>query len=245
VRAFLDAYRPEAVINCAGKTGRPNVDWCEDHRAETLRANVTGVLVLLEECLARGARLVHLGSGCIYTGDNGGRGWAEHDPANFDGSFYSRTKAWSDQVLRAFPALNLRLRMPFDGTHGERSLISKLRRYPRVLTERNSLTCIPDLISAATRLIDGGATGTFNVVNPGAMSPYDVMVRYRAVVDPTHQFEPLSVGQLGEVASAGRSNCILNTDKLRAAGIALPHVEEAVDRCLHQLAGRVTMRMSA
>ncbi len=245
VRAYLDAYRPEVAINCAGKTGRPNVDWCESHRAETLRANVTGVLVLLEECLARGTRLVHLGSGCIYSGDKGGRGWTEDDPANFDGSFYSRTKAWSDQVLRSFPVLNLRLRMPFDGTDSERSLINKLRRYTRVLTERNSLTCIPDLIAAATRLIAAGAEGTFNVVNPGAMSPYDVMVRYRALIDPGHRFEPLSAAQLGEVASTGRSNCVLNADKLRAAGIVLPHVEEAMDRCLLQMAGRVTMRMSA
>jgi dTDP-4-dehydrorhamnose reductase len=245
VRAYLIAYQPDIVLNCAGKTGRPNVDWCELHRPETLRANVTGPLVLLEECLARGARLVHLGSGCIYTGDNGGKGWSEDDPPNFFGSFYSRTKAWSDQVLRDFPVLNLRLRMPFDGTSSERSLIIKLRNYTRVLTERNSLTCIPDLVSAATRLIADGAVGTFNIVNPGPMSPYEVMTRYRALVDPTHRFEPLPASQLGEVATTGRSNCVLNTDKLRAAGIVLPTAEEAVNRCLMQLAGRASMRRSA
>ena len=42
--------QPDIVINCAGKTGHPNVDWCEDHKMETLRSNVTGPLVLLEEC---------------------------------------------------------------------------------------------------------------------------------------------------------------------------------------------------
>ena len=40
------------------------------------------------------------------------------------------------QVLHDFPVLNLRLRMPFDGTTSERSLIMKLRKYQRVLTER-------------------------------------------------------------------------------------------------------------
>src|SRR3954468_14776067 len=57
VAAALEAARPDVVINCAGKTGRPNVDWCEEHKAETLRANVTGALVVLEECLARGIYL--------------------------------------------------------------------------------------------------------------------------------------------------------------------------------------------
>jgi 3,5-epimerase/4-reductase len=226
---------PDVVINCAGKTGRPNVDWCETHQAETLRANVTGALILLEECLARGLYLVHLGSGCIYAGDNGGVGFREDDPPNFAGSFYSRTKAWSDQILQHFPALNLRLRMPFDGTTGERNLITKLRKYPRVLTARNSLTHLPDLMRAAAELIARRVTGTFNVVNPGAMSPFEVMTRYKALVDPSHAFEPLPEAKLGEVATAGRSNCLLNTDKLRAAGIVLPPVTQAIDAALRQL----------
>ena len=31
VHAALIEHRPLVVINCAGKTGRPNVDWCESH----------------------------------------------------------------------------------------------------------------------------------------------------------------------------------------------------------------------
>jgi dTDP-4-dehydrorhamnose reductase len=135
VAAHLDHIHPNVVVNCAGKTGRPNVDWCEDHKEETLRSNVTGALVLLEECLKRGIYLVHFSSGCIYEGDNDGRGWSETDPPNYHGSFYSRTKAWSDQILAEFPALVLRVRMPFDGTTSERNLIMKIRKYNRLLTE--------------------------------------------------------------------------------------------------------------
>ena len=236
VACALEEARPDVVINCAGKTGRPNVDWCETHQAETLRANVTGVLVLLEECLARGLYLVHLGSGCIYEGDNGGAGWTEEAPPNFSGSFYSRTKAWSDQVLQAFPVLNLRLRMPFDGTPGERSLISKLRKYRRVLTEPNSLTCLPDLMRAAQGLIARRVVGTFNVVNPGAISPYRVMELYRQIVDSSHRFEPLPVAKMGEVAATGRSNCLLDSRKLAALGLGLPPVELSLVAALRQLA---------
>jgi 3,5-epimerase/4-reductase len=237
VARALDDVRPEVVVNCAGKTGRPNVDWCEDHRAETFQVNVTGALIALHACLDRGLYFVHVSSGCIYQGDNGGRGFSELDPPNFSGSFYSRTKATAEALIRPSPALVLRLRMPFDGTPSERNLITKLRRYPRVLTAPNSLTHLPDFLRAAAALIARRATGVYNVVNEGCLSPYEVMQLYRRRIDPGHRFEPLGLDQLPEVARAGRSNCRLDTAKLRAAGLALPPVEEAVETALRALAG--------
>ena len=235
VAQALDAHRPEVVINCAGRTGRPNVDWCESHQLETFQVNVTGALVVMHACLERAMYLVYISSGCIYEGDNGGRGFGEDDTPNFTGSFYSRTKAWAEHVIRDFPVLTLRLRMPFDGTTSERNLIVKLRKYSRVLTARNSLTHLPDFFRAAEALIERRATGVYNVVNEGAMSPHEVMQRYRRLVDLGHTFEPLSADQLPEVARAGRSNCLLNTSKLRDAGLALPPVEEAIDTALRQI----------
>jgi 3,5-epimerase/4-reductase len=236
VAQALDAHRPEVVINCAGRTGRPNVDWCETHQLETFRVNVTGALVVMHACLERGAYLVYISSGCIYAGDNGGRGFGEDDPPNFAGSFYSRTKAWAEHVIRDFPVLTLRLRMPFDGTTSERNLIVKLSKYGRVLTAANSLTHLPDFFRAAEALIRRRATGVYNLVNEGAMSPHEVMERYRRLVDLGHRFEPLAADQLPEVARAGRSNCLLDTAKLRAAGLALPRVEDAVDAALRRIA---------
>jgi dTDP-4-dehydrorhamnose reductase len=235
VAAELDTHRPTVVANCAGKTGRPNVDWCEDHKEETLRSNVTGALVLMEECLKRGIYLVHFSSGCIYEGDNGGQGFAETDPPNYHGSFYSRTKAWSDQILAEFPVLVLRVRMPFDGTTSERNLLTKIRKYTRLLTEPNSITHIPDFLVAMAALIDRRATGVYNVVNPGAISPFEIMQMYREIVDPRHEFEPLPVSQLGLVTRAGRSNCLLSTAKLQREGLSLPPVREAVRTALEGL----------
>jgi 3,5-epimerase/4-reductase len=238
VARALDERKPAVVINCAGKTGRPNIDWCETHKAETLRSNVTGALVVLQECLKRGLYLVHLSSGCIYQGDNNGAGFSEADPPNYSGSFYSRTKAWSDQMLREFPVLTLRLRMPFDGSRSERNLIVKLLKYPRVLTAANSMTHLGDFIEAAWRLIRRRARGVYNIVNEGAISPFEIMTRYRELVDTQHTFAPLGLEQLREVATAGRSNCLLSTAKLRGEGIQLPPIRDAVDRALAAFGGR-------
>lgn len=240
VAGALDREKPDVVINTAGKTGRPNVDWCEDHRGETLHSNVLGPLVLLEECGKRDMYWVHLGSGCIYEGDNGGKGYSEEDPPNFTGSFYSRTKKWSDTIIRDFTArgrgvLNLRLRMPFDGTTSPRNLLIKLRGYRKVLDVQNSITNIPDLLSAAKALIERRTTGTFNVVNEGKISPYEIMEMYRKVVDSAHTFERLALAELPGIVKAARSNCILSCAKLREEGITMPTVEDALGRALRTL----------
>jgi dTDP-4-dehydrorhamnose reductase len=239
VRRALAEHQPGVVINCAGRCGSPNVDWCEDHKLETVHSNVTGALVLAEECLRHDVYLVHLSSGCVYSGDNGGKGYSEADPPNFAGSYYSRTKAAADQILREFPVLSLRLRMPFDDSLSPRNLLMKLRKYRRLLTAANSLTCVTDLVRAADRLIDQRYTGIVNVVNPGAISPFEVMEMYREIVDPGLQFEPIGVEQLGELTRAGRSTCILNTALLENVGIFLPLVRDALELTLRSLAAKL------
>jgi 3,5-epimerase/4-reductase len=244
VRSELERVKPDVVLNAAGKTGKPNVDWCEDHKEETVRANVTGPLILLEECQKMSIKLVHLSSGCIYAGDNGGRGFKETDPPNFDGSFYARTKAWSDQILSEFPArpdgtggvLLLRVRMPFDGSLHPRTLIGKLLKYSRVLDEPNSITYVPDFIDVSKQLIEKGKSGIYNITNPGSISPYEMMSLYKEVVDPTHHFERLSIDHLGEVVRAGRSNCVLSTAKLESEGIHLKPVHEAAKEAMMAIA---------
>ena len=235
VAAALDEYQPDVVINAAGKTGKPNIDWCEDHKEETIYSNVTGPKVLLEECSKRNIYWVHMSSGCIYEGDNGGAGFTEEDAPNFTGSFYSTTKGEIDQYLRDYPVLILRIRMPFDGSGNPRTLISKIKKYDRVLDVQNSITYIPEFLAAAKTLIEKRCTGIYNIVNPGSMSPYQIMERYKEIVDPSHTFEKLSLEQLSEVATAGRSNCILNCDKLAKEGITLQPIEMAVQSALEAM----------
>jgi nucleoside-diphosphate-sugar epimerase len=103
VEAELKRIQPTHVLNCAGCTGRPNVDWCEDNREATIRSNVIGTLNLADLCFLFGIHLTVFATGCIYQYDLdhplGGRvGFTESDPANFDGSFYSMTKTHVEEV---------------------------------------------------------------------------------------------------------------------------------------------------
>lgn len=64
MKAVFDDFKPTRVINCAGKTGRPNVDWCEDHRQETVMSNVVGTIMLANLCDERDVHLTNLSTGC-------------------------------------------------------------------------------------------------------------------------------------------------------------------------------------
>ncbi len=238
VARALDELKPDVVINAAGKTGRPNVDWCEDHKDETVYANVTGPLVLLHACLRRGIFLVHLSSGCVFEGDKGGAGWTEDDPPNFHGSFYARSKLWAEEVLKEFPVLILRLRMPFGDDLNDRSLIAKVRKYTRVLDSENSLTYLPEFTEAARVLIERKKTGIYHIVNPGVMSPYRIMQLYTEIVDPNHTFELLHEDQMNQVAKTGRSNCMVSNAKVLAEGVQLTPVEDAVRKALTAIRDR-------
>lgn len=90
--------KPTHVFNAAGVTGRPNVDWCETHKVETIRANVVGTLTLADVCRERGLIVINFATGCIFEYDDlhllgSGIGFKEEDTPNFIGSFYSKTKA--------------------------------------------------------------------------------------------------------------------------------------------------------
>lgn len=90
--------RPTHVFNAAGVTGRPNVDWCESHKVETIRTNVVGTLTLADVCKEQGLLMMNFATGCIFEYDNehpqgSGLGFKEKDKPNFTGSFHSKTKA--------------------------------------------------------------------------------------------------------------------------------------------------------
>ena len=104
VIAELERVKPTHVLNCAGCTGRPNVDWCEDNKEDTIRSNVIGTLNLADCCYLQNIHCTVFATGCIYAYDEkhpiGGPGFLETDKANFDGSFYSETKAHVEEVSR-------------------------------------------------------------------------------------------------------------------------------------------------
>lgn len=239
VREAIETFRPDAVLNTAGKTGKPNVDWCEDHKIPTMRSNVVGALVLAEACAEANVHLTHLGSGCIFYGPSPDpNGWRETDFGN-PSAFYSRTKYAADLVLSELPNVAVaRLRMPIDGVPGGRNLITKLANYPKIIDVENSVTVIADLVRAVQAIIETRATGVFHVVNEGTMKHRDLIAMYEEIVDPTHTNEWIANEDLVKIglATKGRSNCILQNTRLKEIGVEMRPISVALRECMEQYA---------
>jgi 3,5-epimerase/4-reductase len=242
VREAIETFKPDAVLNTAGKTGKPNVDWCEANKIPTMRSNVIGALTLAEACAEANLHLTHLASGCIFYGPSPDpKGWRESDYGN-PSAFYSRTKYAADLVLSDLPNVAVaRLRMPIDGIPGGRNLISKLAHYPKIIDVENSVTVIDDLIKAVLALIQKRASGIFHVVNEGTMKHRDLIALYNEIVDPSHTNEWIPNDDLVKLglATKGRSNCILQNTRLKELGIEMRPISVALRECMEQYAKAV------
>lgn len=67
---LLEENNPDVVLNAAGTTGKPNVDWCETHQMQTIMGNTQLPIMVAYACQEKGAYLLHIGSGCVYYGES-------------------------------------------------------------------------------------------------------------------------------------------------------------------------------
>jgi dTDP-4-dehydrorhamnose reductase len=240
--AALKADKPEFLINAAGYTGKPNVDACELHKAECLQGNAVLPGTVAAACEAAGVPWGHVSSGCIYNGDGPREsGFTELDPPNFSFrsnhcSFYSGTKGLGEEVLAGHPNLFIwRLRIPFESVDNPRNYLTKLMRYPRLLEATNSISELDEFVAAALACWTKRVPfGTYNVTNPGKVTTREVVDLIQRSGVCTKKFEFFSSEQefMSIAAKTPRSNCVLDSSKLAAAGIALTDVREALERDL-------------
>ena len=228
LKAEIQQTQPDVLINCAGVTGTPNVDWCEDHKMETMVGNVFLPLNIARVAQELELYWVHIGSGCIYEGDNGGKGFTEEDAPNFTGSFYSRTKLLAEQTLKEFPVLILRLRIPLDTMPSPKNLIDKLTKYKTIIEVDNSITVVPEFVATAVRMMHDKRTGVYNMTNPGVLRYSELVAVYKKIVDPLFEFTTITLDELAQKTKATRSNCVLDPSKREREGYAMTEIHEAL-----------------
>ncbi|MDF2379313.1 MAG: sugar nucleotide-binding protein [Candidatus Gracilibacteria bacterium] len=231
IEALKDA-RDAVVINATGKTGKPNVDWCEDHRLETAKVNVDGAINVCEVASDQGNYVIQVGSGCIFTGDDSYL-FTEDDEPNFFGSYYSQTKAVAESALKEISNVCvLRIRMPIEGSETSKNLLNKLLKYEKVISVPNSVTVMEDFMPFIERVIEKRVVGSLNSVNLGVYEHRDLLELYRKIVDPQRSFEYIGLDEFEGMTVAKRSNCVLSTKKCEDLGIAMPHFKDSLPRVL-------------
>lgn len=249
VEKEIDEIKPSHVLMCAGITGRPNIDWCEDNKPETIRTNVLGTLNIVDLCNEKGIHCTVYATGCIFKYDEAhplgsGIGFTEEDKPNFDGSFYSQTKGYMEPLLKCYPTcLILRVRMPVSDDLIHRNFVTKIVKYERVVNIPNSMTILHELLPASLAMAKAGLTGVYNFTNPGVISHNEVLDLYIKYIDPTYHYTNFSLEEQAKVIKADRSNNELDTTKLMAdmpEGIVINDIKTAYELCFQRMQKNLT-----
>lgn len=240
-RALDDAIRSSKrclLINATGYTGKPNVDACQkdqESKDKCFYTNITLPSLLAGICIRRNIVYGHISSGCIYEGDNGGKGYSETDLPNFTSSYYSWTKAHAEQCLmqKAQQLYIWRIRIPFNEFNCSRNYISKLLAYDRLIDIPNSLSYIQEAVAAMVDCYTNDlGYGIYNLTNPGAIKASDVIdiCRSRGMLKREPAY--ITNEQLNQVVAAPRSNCVLNSGKAINSGLKLTDCLALIERCV-------------
>lgn len=240
----LEQAAPEIVINCAGYTGKPNVDACEFDKSNCLGGNAYLPGVISQACEKCEIPWGHVSSGCIFTGKRpDGSGFRESDPPNFtfrqnNCSFYSGTKALAEEILASDRRCYLwRLRIPFSHVSSPRNYLTKVMRYDRLLQAENSLSHLVEFVSAALDCAERRLPfGLYNLTNPGSVTTSEVvaMIKQAGLSNKEFQFFDSEADFMSTAAKTPRSNCVLDSSKATRAGLKLTPIRDILASSLAQ-----------
>lgn len=218
--AAIKYGRFDWVINCAGVTGIPNVDACEDHPDITMQGNASFPIILHRYAQQYMARFMHWSSGCIYEGKIESV-WAH---PNFFGSIYSISKGVSDQYLKD-KAVVIRIRMPFSSVTEDKNFITKIMNYNKLYNSgQNSMTDHDEAVKVSIDLLLANTPdGPYNLVNSGSMDMVDIANILNI------QPKWFSKSEFLAHTKCIRSTCVIPSyEKMRSLDIAF---HEAIRKC--------------
>lgn len=99
VIAFVRRHQPDVIINCAAYT---NVDGCETNRGDAFKANALGPANLAQAAEKIGARLVHISTDYVFSGEENGGIALDETALPAPQSAYGATKLLGEEYVRQF-----------------------------------------------------------------------------------------------------------------------------------------------
>lgn len=241
---YLNDNNFDWIINCSGYTGVPNVDSCEDNREECYYYNVTVPLYITKVANKLNIPIIHIGSGCVYTDYK--KVYTEKDltnfgAANFESSFYSKTKDTFEKLSSEFERYIFRIRIPFNEVVESKNYLYKLLNYNNLISYKNSITNVNDLINFIEKFVEIKQSkdsklqeiynySVFNVTNNGAISAYEVVKLFKKydLENPNWKFIETNEANF----RVARSNCVLDSIPLQKFNLTLPDVHVKIEECI-------------
>uniref|UniRef100_A0A6C0J586 RmlD-like substrate binding domain-containing protein n=1 Tax=viral metagenome TaxID=1070528 RepID=A0A6C0J586_9ZZZZ len=218
------------VFCCSGRThGKLDdtyyntIDYLEDIRttSQNINDNLYVPVSLALFCEKNKIHFTYIGTGCIFNYDDkhtidNNVGFTEDDEPNFFGSQYSIVKGVTDKLMKNTSALTLRIRMPLSSDLNDRNFISKITKYDKICSIKNSMTSLDDMLPICLEMMKNNERGVFNFTNPGSISHNEILDLYKYIIDPNFTWVNFDINEQDKVLKSKRSNNYLDTSKLES-----------------------------
>jgi len=216
----LKLYKPKYVISAAGISGKPSVQWCENHKEETLHTNLTLQLSLMNLCKRLNIHLTICGSGLIYNGD---KKFTEEDIPNLDILYYSKVRIMLEECLNEYDNVFYpRIIYPISSSGHDKCFLNKLvKLYHNSVNDIEiSVTVLDSLLPHMVNLIENNFVGKLNFVNPNKIKLSTMLELYKKHINNTFKWTISN--------RPNPINCILDTTKIEKMCPTIDNVETAI-----------------
>ena len=244
VNAEIKKHKPKFVVSFTGRThGVINnekintIDYLEypGKLVENIKDNLFGPVILANICKKYKIHYTYLGTGCIFNNTKEILSFSEESKPNYFGSGYSVVKGFTDNLMKQLNVLNLRIRMPISSIKNERNFITKIANYKKICSIDNSMTVLDDFFPIFIDLILKKKTGTYNCTNPGTINHNDILYMYKEIIDPSFEWENMSLYEQSQILKSERSNNKLCTDKIKKEYPKLKNINESIKIVLNKM----------
>lgn len=236
------------VFCCSGRThGKLDgiyyntIDYLEDIRttSQNINDNLYVPVSLALFCEKNKIHFTYIGTGCIFNYDekhttNNYIGFTEEDEPNFFGSQYSIIKGVTDKLMKNTNALTLRIRMPLSSDINDRNFITKITKYNKICSIKNSMTSLDEMLPICIEMMKNEEKGLFNFTNPGSISHNEILELYKDIIDPAFIWDNFDITDQDKILKSKRSNNYLDTNKLESK-YKIKNIRDATIDILHKM----------
>ena len=243
----IKQYHPTHIISFTGRThgiiegnSINTIDYLEysGKLVENVKDNLYGPINLAIICKQKGIHYTYLGTGCIFNSDTNitdPQKFTEESKPNYFGSSYSVVKGFTDCLMKEFPVLNLRIRMPISSTINDRNFINKIVKYERICSVPNSMTVLDDFFPIFTDLLLKKKIGTYNCTNPGIISHNTILELYKQTINKDFTWKNMTIEEQSAILKSERSNNYLDTSKIEKEYPKLKGINESMIIVLNKM----------
>ena len=241
VRAYVQSYRPAAIVHCAAYT---NVDKAESQPEVCARVNGMGTVNIVRAALSVGAKVVFISTDYVFPG-TGEEPWKVDDPYGPQ-NVYGMSKVQGEDAVRSLMTRYFILRTSWVFGKNGRNFVRTMLRLGR---EKNEIRVVDDQVGSPTYtqdlarvicdLLPTDKYGIYHVRNEGFMSWCDFAKMIMRKAGLPCRVLPVASSEYPTPAKRPL-NSRLDGSKLAAAGIEpMPTVENALDRYLEEIKDEV------